>query len=264
MARFFAPFSLSGTFGQLVAYQRKDLPGTLVRSPTSLNRRRFLSDPAFSNSRRTATEGGGRSKAAQSLRRVLQPLSPVRDHNWQGALTGALTAVQQGDSVSPWGQRGLLLSRHGHLLEGYSLARRTPLESLLRSPLSYLLDKKEGSALLELPGLLPGVNLVVRTPEPYFRVAAVLGIVPDLLYTPGGYAPYKEEQPLPLVSAYTDWRPVKSGAPAQGLELHLPLLPSTGGFALVLAAGILLGTPAPNGAIQPVPYRGGGKILKVE
>lgn len=74
-------------------YQHKDLPGTQVRTPTSLNRRRFLTDPAFTNSCRTATEAGGRSQAAQALRTVLFPLSPVRDHNWQGALSRALTTV---------------------------------------------------------------------------------------------------------------------------------------------------------------------------
>ena len=264
MARLSAPFSLSGTFGQLVAVRRKDLSFTLVRAPTSITRKRFLTDPAFTNSRRTATEGGGRSKAAQALRRVLQPLAPVRDHNWQGALTGALTAVQYQDTASPWGQRSVLLSRHGYLLEGYALSRRTPLEGLVRAPLTFHLDKSTLRARVELPELIAHVNLAVRPPEPYFRVVAALGAVCDMSYTPGGYAPEQEEPSLPLTATYTEWRPVKSGAPAQGLALHLSFAPSTGSFALVLAVGLLLGTPGPGGTIQALPYRGGGKILKVE
>ena len=263
MARLSAPYTLSGTFGQLVAYQRKDLPGTFVRTPSSLTRGRFRTDPAFSNARRTASEAGGRSTAAKALRRILHPLEPVRDGNWQGALTGALTAVQHRDTDHPWGQRSVLLSRHGHLLEGFCLARRTPFESLLRTPVTASLDKATCTATVELPDLIPGVNLWVRTPEPYFRIAASLGVVPDLYYSPEGYSPKAIVPPCPLAAAYTDWQGVKSGSPATTLELRLPLVPPGEDFALVLALGVLLGAPAHGGNIQPVNYRGSGRILRV-
>lgn len=263
MARLSAPFTLTGTFGQLVAYQRKDIPGTLVRTPSSLTRGRFRTDPAFANARRTASEAGGRSKAARALRRVLHPLTPVRDGNWQGALTGALTAVQRGDHESAWGQRSVRLSQHGHLLEGYGLSRRTPFESLVRSPLTCTLDKGALRAVVAIPDLLPGTNLIVCTPEPYFRVVACLGAVPDLFYTPDGYAPARMEQPYAVRAAYSDWRPVKSGAPACTLELRLPTVPSGDAFALVLAVGVLLGTPNFRGDIHSVPYRGSGRIMRV-
>lgn len=226
MARLSAPFTLSGSFGQLVTYQRKDLPGTtLVRTPSSLTRRRFLTDPAFSNSRRTATESGGRSQAAQALGTVLFPLSPVRDHNWQGTLTGALTAVQHRDSESPWGQRSVLFSKYGYLLEGYGLARRTP--------------------------------------YPYFRVLASLGVVPDLHYTPDGYAPAVPPGRYPPQVVKTGWTGVKMGLAETVLELQLPYPVDYPSYALVLAVAITFGTPDGVGRIQPVPYCGSGRLARV-
>lgn len=263
MARLSAPFTLSGTFGNLVAYKRKDLPYTLVRTASTLNGDRFRSDPAFANARRTASEAGGRSKAAQALRRVLQPLSPVRDHNWQGAFTGALTAVQHRDTDSSWGQRNILLSKHGHLLEGFCLSRHTPFESLVRTPVSVSVDKAANKASVELPDLQPGVNLWVRTSEPYVCVVACLGALPDLFFTAEGYAPGKADDPGSVNAAYSEWRPVKSGMPALRLELQLPFVLPSEDFALVLAMGVLLGAPDHRSIIQPVPYRGSGRILKV-
>lgn len=99
----------------------------------------------------------------------------------------------------------MLFSRHGHLLEGYGLARRTPFETVLRAPLICRVDKPSASAVVELPAIIPNLNFFPRTPYPYFRVVASLGVVPDLHYAPYGYTP---EPPagryLPHV-AETEW-----------------------------------------------------------
>lgn len=263
MARLSAPFTLSGSFGGLVAYQRKDLPGTLVRTPTSITRKRFRTDPAFANSRRTATEGGGRSKAAQALRRVLRPLAPVRDHNWQGALTGGLTGVQHGDTESRWGQRSVLFSRHGHLLEGWCLSQRTPFETLLRAPLACHVDKDALGARVTIPAMIQDLDFFPRTQHPYFCLIASLGVVPDLHYTPNGYAPAVPPGRYPPQVVRTGWTGVKMGLPETGLELQLPYPVDYPSYALVLAVAITFGTPDGLGRIQPVPYCGSGRLARV-
>lgn len=262
MARLSAPFALTGSFGSLVAYRRKDLPYTLVRSASSLSRERFRTDPSFENARRTASEAGGRSRAAQALRRVLHPLSPVRDGNWQGTLTGALTAVQHRDTDSVYGQRNILLSQHGALLAGFCLSRRTPFESLLRAPLNTVLDKTTGKAAVNNPELITRLNFFPTALYPYFRTVAVLGAVPDHFYTAHGYTTGGDYTPHAPAAAYADWHPVKGGAPATTIELTLPPPPGNA-FALVLAVGIVMGTVNKEGTIEPVGYAGSGKILEV-
>lgn len=147
---------LSGLLTDYIVYTRKDCEGTFVRRAGRVARERILHDPGFVNTRRNYAEGSGRSTSAKALRRVLHPLESVRDHNWQAALTGALTAVQYGDTLSPWGERAILFSRHGHLLSGTTLSRRTPLEGLVRTLLVHVLDRSARTAAVDIPALLPG------------------------------------------------------------------------------------------------------------
>lgn len=263
MARLSAPFTLSGTFGQLVAYQRKDIAGTLVRTPSNLTRQRFRSDPCFANSRRTATEAGGRSTAAKALRHLLHPLAAVRDHNWHAALTGTLTAVQHRDRESVYGQRSVLFSRHGSLLEGYGLSRRTPFEQLLRSPVATALSRESLEAQLTLPELIAGVNFFAPSTLPYFRLVGVLGAVPDLFYTPQGYQAEGDYRGVYPQAVYSDWYPVIGGAPATTLALQLSQPPPNRSFGLVLTVGVVMGTVNQWGRTEPVSYTGSARIVAV-
>jgi hypothetical protein len=263
MAKLHTPFNLSGPLSGLIVYQRKDLDGTFARTRSTISKERLRTDPAFANTMRQATEGGGRSRAAWWLRRVLQPLGAVRDHNWQGALTGALKPLQERDTESVYGRRNLLFSQHGHLLEGYGLSRRTPWDILVRTPLVCSLDKTVQTAWVELPDLLPGATFFPHSEPPYFRVVASLGVVPDLWHTAHGYTP--KDTPgrhLPTV-VYTPWLATKSGAAATTLELQLPYTIEFPSYALVLALALSFGSPGESGAIQPINYSGSGRIIAV-
>jgi hypothetical protein len=263
MAKLTTPFSITGPLAGLSFYHRKDLPGTFVRGQSRISKERMHADPAFANTRRSGTEGGGRSQAAKWIRRVLKPLEAVRDHNWQGALSGSLTALQKRDIESAYGERSVLLSQHGYLLEGYPLSRRTPWDTMVRTPLSYTVDREHQSARVEIPALLEGVTFFPRTAHPYFRLVATLGVVPDLHYAAEGYGPaYRVGKHLPQV-ARTEWLGVKRGAPATALELQLPYSIEFPAYALVLALGVLFGSPDEWGEIREVGYSGSGRLAVV-
>jgi hypothetical protein len=264
MARLTTPFSFTGPLSGLSFYTRKDAAGTFVRGQSRISKERMHTDPAFTNTRRSGAEGGGRSQTAKWIRQVLQPLESVRDHNWQGALTGSLTALQKRDTGSAYGKRSVLLSQHGHLLEGYPLSRRTPWETLVRSPFNYKVDRERQSAWVEMPALLEGVTFYPRTAHPYFRLVATLGVVPDLNYAAEGYLPaHRAGKHLPHV-ARTEWLGVKSGAPATVLELQLPYGIEFPDYALVLAVGVLFGTLDEWGEVSEVGYSGSGRIVGVK
>ena len=263
MARLTTPFSFTGPLSGLSFYTRKDAAGTFVRGQSRISKERMHTDPAFANTRRSGAEAGGRSQAAKWIRQVLQPLEPMRDHNWQGTLTGSLMALQKRDTVSAYGERGVLLSQYGHLLEGFPLNRRTPWETLVRTPFSYTVDKDHQRAWVEMPALLEGVTFFPRTPHPYFRLVATLGVAPDLHYAAASYLPvYRAGKHLPHV-ARTEWQGVKSGAPATVLELQLPYSMEYPAYALVLAVGVLFGTLDEWGEIKEVGYSGSGRIAAV-
>lgn len=263
MAKLNGPLSFTGQLGDIVGYRRKDLEGTCLRATTSLNKERIHTDPAFANSRRTAEEAGGRSKAAKWLRRMLHSLDPVRVGNWQAQFTKVLTPLQRLDTQGLYGQRDVLFSRYGQLLEGLCLSSRTPFEGLVRNLPSFTLSKDQLQAEVVFPALTQGVNFFAPDSLAYFRVAVVLGAMPDLLYTPGGYKPEGDYNQLYPAEALSDWYPVKGGAPATAFQLQLPKVPPNDSFGLVLAVGLLFGTVNQWGQIEPVKYQGSGRILAV-
>jgi hypothetical protein len=261
MAKLNGPFSFTGPLSGLSFYTRKDISGTFVREKSTLTKERVQTDPALEGTRRSGIEMGGRSLGAKWIRRTLYPLQAVRDGNWQGALTSALLPVQRRDSISLLGQRSLLLSQFGYLLEGFLLSQRTPWEGLVRTPFLYTLNKEAQSALVEVPELTHGVNFFPRTPHPFFQVIATLGPVPDLHHTPNGYAPdLTGGHHLPAV-AHTGWLGVKQGSSPSMLELELPYAIEFPSYALVLAVGLVFGTLDERGEIKQLGYSGSGKIL---
>lgn len=263
MARVRVPYPLSGSIGGLVFYQRKDSKDkTFVRTQGEGPHGRQRSSREQDNRRWASTEMQGRAAMAQDLRRVLHPLAPMRTGNWQSGLSGALRPVQLRDTVSAYGERAVLLSQHGHLLEGYSLNKRLALEAVVRSPLDYSVDKIAGTAVLHLPELVAGANWQVPGPYSWARWVAVLGAVPDQQFVPGrGYTPAGDHYPEQTDTFFGDWQPVKGGAPPLTIDLALTNLPPTPGFALVLAAGIVLGAVNGEGVVGPVGYAGAGKIV---
>lgn len=263
MAKLNGPFPFTGSLGGLCFYKRNDVDGTMARAHSSLTKARFRSDPAFANSRRNAVECGGRSTAARMLRRVLHPLDPVRVGNWQAQLTRVLTPVQHTDTEGGYGQRGILFSRYGRHLEGLCLSRRTPFEAVMRSPLAFSLSKEALRADVSVPALAQGVNFYASANQACFCWTMVLGIVPDLVYTPQGYQPDGDYSQLLHDVVYSDWYPVKAGAPATRFDLQLTKAPPNESFGLLVAVGILFGSVNQWGSIEPVKYQGSGRIVAV-
>jgi hypothetical protein len=167
------------------------------------------------------------------------------------------------DSENPLGQRSVRLSLHPHLLEGFTLSKKTPLETLLRTPLAGSINKASLSAQVEVPELLPGGNFKPRVPYPYYRVVASLGVVPDLTYTPYGYTPDEALGQYTPQVAQTDWMGIRTALPETVLSLSLPYTVDFPHFALVLAVGISFGAPNVLGQIRPESYSGSGRIVAV-
>lgn len=71
---------------------------------------------------------------------------------------------------------------------------------------------------------------------------AVLGVIPDLFWTPEGYKP---SQPgysaLKAVSAETPWLPVVKGSEGTTLRLNVETIPPDNAFTLILSIGIRFG-----------------------
>jgi hypothetical protein len=257
------PLNFTGAIADITFYKRKDSDKLFAKQKAGPTNKQIRYDPRFRRTGSMCDEWKGCTLATQWVRRTLHPLDDARDYNFVGFVSRRLKAVQQLDTEGIYGQRSVWLSRHPPVLEGFSITRKTPLDTLLSAPLTCTMEKESSSARVEIPRIVTGINFQPVTLHPYFRIVASLGVVPDIHYTSLGYAPKMPSgRHLPHVVA-TDWTGVKKGMPETILKLQLPYTVEFASYSLVLAVAISFGTLDMLGDIQAVKYTGSGRIVKV-
>lgn len=263
MAKQNGPLDFNGSIADLTFYKRKDSDKTIVKQKTGLTRKQIKSEPRFRRTRNMCEEWKGCTLGTQWVRRTLHPLDDARDYNFVSQISRLLKPVQKSDTEGVYGERNVWLSRYRHILEGFPITRKTPFDVMLRTPLTCSLSKENLAARVGIPHLITGMNFYPQTLHPYFRISASLGIVPDIHYTPLGYAPQMPAgHYLPRFVA-TPWAAVKGGGTETMLELQLPYSVEFSSFSLVLAVAISFGTPDVLGQVQAVKYAGSGRIVKI-
>lgn len=263
MARLNGPLDLTGSIGSLTFYKTRTSAHTFVKEKTTHSGKRTKKDPRFKRRDQMAGEWDGCVTTFKWLHRLLKPLDAAADYTYSSSLQGLMKPIQLLDTEGVYSQRSVRLSHHPHLLEGFTLSLKTPMDTLLRTPLLCSIQKDALSAQVSIPEIITGLNFRPRTPHPFFRVVASLGMVPDVHYSPYGYTP---EPPagscLPHVVA-TEWTGAKMGMKQTVLELQLPYPAEYPSYALVLAVAISFGTLDVLGNVQAVKYCGSGRIMKV-
>lgn len=250
MAKLTSLLKFSGTLEDLTAYEADGK--TLLRKKGGPTRQQVLHGSNFVNTRRNNKETGGRSRASGLVLATFGGLRSVVDQSCAGRINRVLKVVQVADSQSPWGQRHVRLSQWPALLEGLAIREKYPLQSWLRSPLACSVDKAALRAEVQVPALLPGVNLLAPAGYPLYRVVAALGVVPDLYFDPhlNIYTPPAGFSRVLTQTALTEWYGVKSGSEATTLSIQLPKDPGTTDFSLVLTVGVQWGTMGIGGSVE--------------
>jgi hypothetical protein len=249
--------------GQLSIYTMKGCDKVIIRRKGGASRERIKTDPVFENTRRVNAEFGGRATCSKWIRRMLYSLNFIADYNITGPLNALLKPIQELDSISDYGERSVALSANPHLLEGFNLNKRSSFDAIVHNPVRYTLSKRKLHASIDIPAILPGHNFVVPGNFAMYRFIVLLGIIPDLFYTPNGYRSkgnYDNEQ---AEDTFTEWFPTQTGSPGITLELQLPQKPANGAYSVILSIGVAFGVIR-YGDIEPIQYTGGAKILGVE
>lgn len=263
MAKLNGPLDITGTIGNLTFYKSRTSGQTLVKEKTIHSGKRTKKDPRFRRRDQMACEWDGCVTTFKWLHRIVKPLDATVDYSYCGTLQGAMKPIQILDTEGVYSQRSVRLSRHPHLLEGFTLSIKTSLDTLLRTPLLCSIEKDALSARVTIPEIITGINFHPHTPHPYFRVLASLGVVPDVYYSPFGYTPdLTPGSHLPHV-VRTEWTGVKKGMPETALELQLPYTVDYPDYSLVMAVAITFGTLDALGHVQAVKYTGSGRIMMI-
>lgn len=262
MAKLTSQIQFTGSLEGLLAYKMQGVEETILRAKYGPSKEDIYTKPNYANTRRFLMENKGRARSVRSLMKAFEALKPLSDPDAAGHLNKRMMVIQKGDFMGLYGQRDVLLSRFPHLLEGFHLTKRSFFEGAIRGALQAHLDRTARTASVTLPPLLPGITFFPPAGGSFFRIVMTLGVAPDMVYGPSGYAPVNDCSNCYAVSTGTAWFPSAKEAPAFSLSLALPYEVPGDAFSLVLAIAVQLGMPATGGGVEPVKRRvGSGKIL---
>lgn len=259
------PFGYTGTIDELTAYRMRGVDRIVVRKKAIISRERFKKDPAFERTRQINHEWKACTMAMRAIRTPLtRSIAQLGDYNFTGALTGVCKAIQLREKVHAKGKRGVLISESPFLLEGFSFNKYTRFDQLLDHPLHYSVSRETGTAHVQLPEIVPGMNLKNPLKQPLFRFCFVLASVPDIIFNEDT----KLFQPASIAAGQhqvvcTDWYTTQKGAPPRDLNCRVELPENTPGINLVLTAGIQFAQPVSHSEVNLTRYANAHKILKV-
>ena len=261
MAQLEGPFQFTGNLHNLSAYKMKGSDKIIVRMKGGATKERIHSGPEFVRTRENNSEFSGRSRASFWVRDVFHSIRKIADYPLSGAMTGRMTRIQKLDLESFRGERNLYISRHPGLLEGFPLNKRTSWDSVVEVPLHYQLSKETYSLHLELPKLIPGLNFQPRRDLPLYRISVLLGIVPDIYFSPNGYGPKKGYTPHQKKKWESAWHTTARGSEPQTADLKLDFNPPDADHSLMLAVGLSYGKMLSEKEVEMVKNVGAGKIV---
>jgi hypothetical protein len=260
MAKLNGPFDFQGKLGGLSAIKRRGTHGTILRKPGGPSKEDIKTKPSCDIVRRNNFEFGGRSTAGKYVRKGFKPLMSVSDFNPGPPICSIMHQVQPLDTVSEYGKRSVLISKALYLLEGFNFNERNPFDTMVRHQPQAMIDKDNLSASVLFPALVPKMNFFPPGSHSYFRMAAVLAVLPDLFFKKEDYGPEGEFTIYPE-KAVSEWLIVKTGSEPIQLNMQLAAAPSFNSYSLVLSVGIEMGGAGKGGAIETIRHTGCGKIL---
>jgi hypothetical protein len=264
---FLEDLNITGSISNLSFYRMRGVDRIVVRTKGGPSKENVKNSPAFAKARLFMSEFGGCSKMGKEVRFMMHPVRTVAEYNISGFINKALKTVQKQDGTSKLGQRSILLSRHPHLLAGFQLNRSTPFDTVLRTPLRYILSRATLSARVNIPALLRDINFHPNNRHARFRFEVSLGIVPDFTFDPkdGVYKPAAWYDSLIAPETVSSpWYPAFKGSPATSLDIQLTdQVPADEGYSLMLTVGIRYGAPMEDDVVTAVARAGVGKIIAV-
>jgi hypothetical protein len=254
----------TGRLQNMTAYKMKGSDKIILRAKGGASKNKVLHAPSFARTRENFTEFGGCARTTRDIRLAIHPVKHLADFNFTSTLNALAKKIQLMDQTNERGQRAICISQYRYLLEGFQLNRVHTFDSVVRHPLRYAIDRAAGRATVQLPELVPGLNLHIPWYNPLFRFVVALGLVTDRTFTGSGYGMRNDTQHFPVATACTSWHAVSQPVEAEMIELDLGI---SGGMleenTMLLSVGVEMGVPVSAAVTDVVKRVGCGKILGV-
>jgi hypothetical protein len=256
MARLKGAIDLTGKLGGLSIYKRVDMDGSLVRMPGGATRNKIKNDENFVRTRENNLEWKGVGKAAGNIRHAVIHVKHLADHNITNEFSRLCKIIQLQDTGNERGKRSILLSKHRNLLEGYHITRSNSFDGVVRLPLKYEIDKQTSSAWVQLPDLIPEINLFIPWQHPVFRFIISLQAIQDLHHD------YTNNHTAAAPVVYTAWKSTAQNYTGERIEVQFEKgLEMDDSWTLILSVGLEIGNIISYNYTDIVKRAGCAKIL---
>jgi hypothetical protein len=255
--------NFTGKMGNMVAYRMAGTDKVVIRRKGGVSRERLKRGPEYELTRKNNSEWSGCITMASSIRRAIHPIRHLADYNFSGPLHALCKNIQLADKASDWGKRSVSLSAVPNKLEGFGLNKYNTFDSMVKSPLSFSVDKATGTAGVTIPELVPGLQLYNPRKQTLYRFVFGLGYVTDISFSEKNNRFEPVQGKTAFQSEKSAWMNWKSVFPGTSLHLSIDNWVNADNISLILSAGIEFGVPAGDNEGQYVKYSGAGKILRV-
>jgi hypothetical protein len=254
----------TGSIGGMSAYKMKGSDKIIFRLKGGGSKTRIKRSASCLLTRQNGTEFGGCAKAAAGIRNAIFPVVHLKDHNFISSLTALSKSIQLFDEDSKRGQRSICFSQHKYLLEGFHLNKGHHFDSIVRHPLHANLNRATGTAMVQLPDLLPRLNLFIPWQYPLFRFVVSIGVIKDTVYHRAGYPKDDTARIHHTTPAFTPWSSTLAPFGGQSLSLQLSHVDALNDSkSILLAVGMELGTPIGHNNVKQATDAGCARILMV-
>lgn len=255
---------LKGNIDGLSFYKMKGVKKTVVRRSSGHTKDQLKNDPNLQQFKQEGAEFAGRACMSKFLMRALTFQKPMADYNISGPLTALMKSVQKLDKVHGRGERNIPLSEHPWFIKGFSLNKNHPFDSVIRFPVTGIVDRETLSAKVYIPQMMPGINFAPPVNHPYYAFRVSLAVVPDIVFAQGRYEPsHRSYSENSATCVNSQWFSLQEGSPAQEIEINVNAIPPDIYFTLVLSVGVYYGELKALNKIAQVPHAGSAKILEV-
>lgn len=256
-------FSMTGSLGNLSFYKVKGSNKVHVRLKGGVSKERMKTDPSFAKSRLHQQEFAGRTLAGQLVAHATYPLRFIRNYNLVRRLHAPFKAIQDLDAKNRLGERRISLSENPGILEGLSLNTKSNLDSIVAASIQHSISET-GEGIVQVPQLIPGMNLHLPRTSQYYRIIAVLGTVPDIQFQNGKYVSSVPDLQRSLcMYDMTDWFHSSSTMDSRTFRLAPTDVPVTSNVVWMLSLGIEIGHMKILDQIKTVEDKGAAKVLRI-
>lgn len=133
--------ALTGSLSGLSAYKMRGIDGIVVRMKGGPTKQQIKKNPAYDITRRRNMERRGCMQMLKQVKRQYTPCGIFMIITAPAAWVLCKSILEE-DTAGEFGKRSVLVSKAGYQLEGFTLNKYHPFDTVLRHPLNFSVNRQ--------------------------------------------------------------------------------------------------------------------------